>query len=77
MMMYLKITLAGGNDQKQDDPRPEKTALMDAALRIFAEKGFQNATITESVRRPAFRKQHYGISAPKKISLRYSRKNIQ
>jgi len=28
-------------------PKTRKERIMDAALRIFAEKGFQNATITE------------------------------
>ena len=28
-------------------PKTRKDRIMDAALRIFAEKGFQNATITE------------------------------
>jgi AcrR family transcriptional regulator len=31
----------------KNKPKTRKDRIMDAALRIFAEKGFQNATITE------------------------------
>jgi AcrR family transcriptional regulator len=33
-------------------PKTRKDRIMDAALRIFAEKGFQNATITEISKKP-------------------------
>jgi TetR/AcrR family fatty acid metabolism transcriptional regulator len=48
MMMYVKSSST--EEMMMTDksrPKTRKDRIMDAALRIFAEKGFQNATITE------------------------------
>ncbi len=38
-------------------PKTRKDRIMDAALRIFAEKGFQNASINEISKAAVFRKR--------------------